>query len=256
MSPTRTSPARSAATRACHRHDRLHQCHLRTNTQSDWTSSRHGRGIGYEMGMDDGRFYFASLCRRRRPAERGLPEHSDPLQTGLWRRPHRVSPQGDLAERSARSRSRAGTEWQAVVIGSASEHGGAAIRTTRDHCQYVWRADLYAVNGRCSASDGRRRGLGDRRNHLRPPSPKRTVSRAETQSSKPAPPSAWRVGDHFEGQYTSARAPRLGPTLPDAFLISGRQDRSLLASPRGARRTVPFGRGHPSRCRDRPGHGQ
>jgi uncharacterized protein involved in type VI secretion and phage assembly len=210
--------------------------HVSQANQSDWDFLKsRARESGYEMGMDDGRFYFRKPVQSSSAPQNGdYDSHTDPLQLVFGDDLIEFRPRVTSAEQVSTVNVRGwDPDQKQAVVGSASAATVAA--TLQD--------DPSTLAG---TFGGPTFTLVDRPLPQQPMADDAASSAAEiiggafaeadgTAIGNPklkagSTVSIGVVGDHFEGQYTLSGARHVfGPTgYRTHFVISGRQDRSLL----------------------------
>src|ERR1700694_3322320 len=146
--------------------------HVSQANQSDWDFLKsRAREIGYEMGMDDGKFYFRKPVQSSgAPSKGDYQSHTDPLQLVFGDDLIEFRPRVTSAEQVSTVKVRG---WDPVakqaVIGSASAGTVAAgIKDTTSKLASTFGGQTFtAVNPPpAAAADGRRRRVVDRRDHL------------------------------------------------------------------------------------------
>jgi uncharacterized protein involved in type VI secretion and phage assembly len=210
--------------------------HVSQANQSDWDFLKsRAREIGYEMGMDDGQFYFRQPVQSSGAPRAGdYQNHNDPLQLVFGDDLIEFRPRVTSAEQVSTVKVRGwDPDQKQPVIGSAS--AGTVAASLQD--------DPSTLAG---TFGGPTFTLVDRPLPQQPMADGAASSAAEIISSAFAEAdgitrgnpklkagstvSVGVVGDHFEGQYTLSGARHVfGENgYRTHFVISGRQDRSLL----------------------------
>jgi len=210
--------------------------HVSQGNQSDWDFLKaRAREIGYEMGMDDGQFYFRQpLQASSAPQSGDYQTHTDPLQLVFGDDLIEFRPRVTSAEQVSTVKVRG---WdpvgKQVVIGSAnaatvaaavkddpsslaSTFGGPTFTAVdrplpqQPMVDGVASAIAEIISGSFAEADG--------------------VARGNPKLKAGSTVSVGVVGDRFEGQYTLSGARHVfGQNgYRTHFVISGRQDRSLL----------------------------
>src|SRR5467141_1054935 len=210
--------------------------HVSQGNQSDWDFLKaRAREIGYEMGMEDGKFYFRQPMQSSGAPQSGdYQNHTDPLQLVFGDDLIEFRPRVTSAEQVSTVKVRG---WDPVqkqaVIGSASAgtvaaglrdrpsalantFGGPTFTAVNRPLPQQPMVDGSAssiaeiISGSFAEADG--------------------VARGNPKLKAGTTVSVGVVGDHFEGQYTLSGARHVfGENgYRTHFVISGRQDRSTL----------------------------
>jgi uncharacterized protein involved in type VI secretion and phage assembly len=210
--------------------------HISQANQSDWDFIKsRAREIGYEMGMEDGQFYFRQPVQASGAPKPGdYQSHTDPLQLVFGDDLIEFRPRVTSAEQVTTVKVRGwDPDGKQVVIGSATtstvaaslrddpntlagKFGGPTFTAvdrplpTQPMVDGVASAIAEIISGSFAEADGVARG--------------NPMLKAGTTVSVGV------VGDHFEGKYTVSGTRHIfGENgYRTHFVISGRQDRSLL----------------------------
>lgn len=210
--------------------------HVSQANQSDWDFIKsRAREIGYEIGMEDGQFYFRQPVQASGAPQTGdYQSHTDPLQLVFGDDLIEFRPRVTSAEQVSTVNVRGwDPDGKQVVVGSANAgtvaasaqddpstlagNFGSPTYTAVDRplpqqpmVDGVAGAIAEIISGSFAEADG--------------------VARGNPQLKAGSTVSIGVVGDHFEGQYTLSGARHVfGENgYRTHFVISGRQDRSLL----------------------------
>jgi uncharacterized protein involved in type VI secretion and phage assembly len=210
--------------------------HISQANQSDWEFIKsRAREIGYEMGMEDGQFYFRQPVQASGAPQPGdYQSHTDPLQLVFGDDLIEFRPRVTSAEQVTTVKVRGwDPDGKQVVIGSATtstvaasvrddpntlagKFGGPTFTAvdrplpTQPMVDGVASAIAEIISGSFAEADG--------------------VARGNPKLKAGTTVSVGVVGDHFEGKYTLSGTRHIfGENgYRTHFVISGRQDRSLL----------------------------
>ena len=210
--------------------------HISQANQSDWEFIKsRAREIGYEMGMEDGQFYFRQPVQASGAPQPGdYQSHTDPLQLVFGDDLIEFRPRVTSAEQVTTVKVRGwDPDGKQVVIGSATtstvaasvqddpnrlagNFGGPTFTAvdrplpTQPMVDGVASAIAEIISGSFAEADG--------------------VARGNPKLKAGTTVSVGVVGDHFEGKYTLSGTRHIfGENgYRTHFVISGRQDRSLL----------------------------
>jgi len=210
--------------------------HVSQANQSDWDFLKaRAREIGYEMGMEDGKFYFRKPVQASGAPQKGdYRSHTDPLQLVFGDDLLEFRPRVTSAEQVSTVKVRGwDPDQKQAVIGSApagtvaagikdkpstlaSTFGGPTFTAVNRPLPQQPMVDGAAssiaeiISGAFAEADG--------------------VAMGNPNLKAGSTVSVGVVGDHFEGQYTLSGARHVfGENgYRTHFVISGRQDRSLL----------------------------
>jgi uncharacterized protein involved in type VI secretion and phage assembly len=210
--------------------------HVSQGNQSDWDFLKaRAREIGFEMGMDDGKFFFRQpLQASSAPQTADYQNHTDPLQLVFGDDLIEFRPRVTSAEQVSTVKVRG---WdpvaKQVVIGSANASTvAAAVHDTPSSLASTFGSPTFTavnrplpqqpmVDGAASAIAEIIGGSFAEANG---------VARGNPKLKAGSTVSVGVVGDRFEGRYTLSGARHVfGQSgYQTHFVISGRQDRSLL----------------------------
>src|ERR1700736_2809202 len=210
--------------------------HVSQPNQSDWDFLKsRAREIGYEMGMEDGKFYFRKPIQSSgAPSKGDYQSHTDPLQLVFGDDLIEFRPRVTSAEQVSTIKVRGWDPVQKqVVIGSASAATVAAgIKDKPSALASTFGGQTFtAVNRPLPQQpmvDGAASSIAEIISGSFAEADGVAVGNPNLKAG--ATVSVGVVGDHFEGQYTLSGARHVfGPNgYRTHFVISGRQDRSLL----------------------------
>jgi uncharacterized protein involved in type VI secretion and phage assembly len=210
--------------------------HVSQANQSDWDFLKaRAREIGFEMGMDDGKFYFRQPIQASGAPQAGdYQNHSDPLQLVFGDDLIEFRPRVTSAEQVSTVKVRG---WDPVqkqaVIGSAPAGTVAAgIRDRPSALASTFGGHTFtAVNRPLPQQpmvDGAAASIAEIISGAFAEADGVAIGNPDLKAGSTV--SVGVVGDHFEGQYTLSGARHVfGENgYRTHFVISGRQDRSLL----------------------------
>jgi len=210
--------------------------HVSQANQSDWDFLKsRAREIGYEMGMDDGQFYFRQPVQSSNAPQNGdYDSHTDPLQLVFGDDLIEFRPRVTSAEQVSTVNVRGwDPDQKQAVVGSAS--AGTVAATLQDDPNSlagIFGGPTFTVVDRPLPQQPMADGVASSAAEII------GGAFAEADGTALGNPklkagstvSIGVVGDSFEGQYTLSGARHVfGPGgYRTHFVISGRQDRSLL----------------------------
>jgi uncharacterized protein involved in type VI secretion and phage assembly len=210
--------------------------HVSQANQSDWDFLKsRAREIGYEMGMEDGKFYFRKPIQSSgAPSKGDYQSHTDPLQLVFGDDLIEFRPRVTSAEQVSTVKVRG---WDPVqkqaVIGSASAATVAAgIKDKPSTLASTFGGQTFtAVNRPLPQQpmvDGAASSIAEIISGSFAEADGVAVGNPNLKAGSTV--SVGVVGDHFEGQYTLSGARHVfGENgYRTHFVVSGRQDRSLL----------------------------
>jgi uncharacterized protein involved in type VI secretion and phage assembly len=210
--------------------------HVSQANQSDWDFLKaRAREIGFEMGMDDGKFYFRQPIQASGAPQAGdYQNHSDPLQLVFGDDLIEFRPRVTSAEQVSTVKVRG---WDPVqkqaVIGSAPAGTVAAgIRDRPSALASTFGGHTFtAVNRPLPQQpmvDGAAASIAEIISGAFAEADGVAIGNPDLKAGSTV--SVGVVGDHFEGRYTLSGARHVfGENgYRTHFVISGRQDRSLL----------------------------
>jgi len=210
--------------------------HVSQANQSDWDFLKsRAREIGYEMGMEDGKFYFRKPIQSSgAPSKGDYQSHTDPLQLVFGDDLIEFRPRVTSAEQVSTIKVRG---WDPVqkqaVIGSASAGTVAAgIKDKPSTLASTFGGQTFtAVNRPLPQQpmvDGAASSIAEIISGSFAEADGVAVGNPNLKAGSTV--SVGVVGDHFEGQYTLSGARHVFAEngYRTHFVISGRQDRSLL----------------------------
>ena len=210
--------------------------HVSQANQSDWDFLKaRAREIGYEMGMEDGKFYFRQPMQSSGAPQSGdYQNHTDPLQLVFGDDLIEFRPRVTSAEQVSTVKVRG---WDPVqkqaVIGSAS--AGTVAAGLRDRPSALANTfggpTFTAVNRPLPQQpmvDGAASSIAEIISGAFAEADGIAVGNPDLKAGSTV--SVGVVGDHFEGKYTLSGARHVFDEggYRTHFVISGRQDRSLL----------------------------
>jgi uncharacterized protein involved in type VI secretion and phage assembly len=210
--------------------------HVSQANQSDWDFLKsHAREIGYEMGMEDGRFYFRKPVQASGAPQKGdYQSHTDSLQLVFGDDLLEFRPRVTSAEQVSTVKVRG---WDPVqkqaAIGSAP--AGTVAARIKDKPETLANAfggqTFTAVNRPLPQQpmvDGAASSIAEIISGAFAEADGVAMGNPNLKAGSTV--SVGVVGDHFEGQYTLSGARHVfGENgYRTHFVVSGRQDRSLL----------------------------
>ena len=210
--------------------------HVSQGNQSDWDFLKsRAREIGYEMGMDDGQFYFRQpLQASSAPPSGDYQSHTDPLQLVFGDDLIEFRPRVTSAEQVSTVNVRGwDPDGKQVVVGSASASTVAAsVQDDPSALAGTFGGPTFTAVDRPLPQQPMADGVATAIAEIIGSSFAEAdgVARGNPKLKAGATVSVGVVGDRFEGQYTLSGARHVfGPSgYRTHFVISGRQDRSLL----------------------------
>ena len=210
--------------------------HVSQANQSDWDFLKsRAREIGYEMGMEDGKFYFRQPVQSSGAPQAGdYQNHSDPLQLVFGDDLLEFRPRVTSAEQVSTIKVRGwDPDQKQAVIGSASAGTVAAgIQDDPSTLASSFGGQTFtAVNRPLPQQpmvDGAAASIAEIISGAFAEADGVAIGNPNLKAGSTV--SVGVVGDHFEGQYTLSGARHVfGENgYRTHFVISGRQDRSLL----------------------------
>jgi uncharacterized protein involved in type VI secretion and phage assembly len=210
--------------------------HVSQANQSDWDFLKaRAREIGYEMGMEDGKFYFRQPVQASSAPQPGdYRNHTDPLQLVFGDDLLEFRPRVTSAEQVSTVKVRGwDPDQKRAVIGSASAGTVAAgIKDDPSTLASSFGGPTFtAVNRPLPQQpmvDGAASSIAEIISGAFAEADGVAVGNPDLKAGSTV--SVGVVGDHFEGQYTLSGARHVfGENgYRTHFVISGRQDRSLL----------------------------
>jgi uncharacterized protein involved in type VI secretion and phage assembly len=210
--------------------------HVSQANQSDWDFLKaRAREIGYEMGMEDGKFYFRQPVQASSAPQPGdYQNHTDPLQLVFGDDLLEFRPRITSAEQVSTVKVRGwDPDQKQAVIGSASAGTVAAgIKDDPSTLASSFGGPTFtAVNRPLPQQpmvDGAASSIAEIISGAFAEADGVAVGNPDLKAGSTV--SVGVVGDHFEGQYTLSGARHVfGENgYRTHFVISGRQDRSLL----------------------------
>ena len=210
--------------------------HVSQGNQSDWDFLKaRAREIGYEMGMDDGQFYFRQpLQASSGPPSGDYQSHTDPLQLVFGDDLIEFRPRVTSAEQVGTVNVRGwDPDGKQVVVGSASASTVAAsVQDDPSTLAGNFGSPTFTAVDRPLPQQPMVDGVATAIAEIIGSSFAEAdgVARGNPKLKAGATVSVGVVGDRFEGQYTLSGARHVfGQNgYRTHFVISGRQDRSLL----------------------------
>jgi uncharacterized protein involved in type VI secretion and phage assembly len=210
--------------------------HVSQANQSDWDFLKsRAREIGYEMGMEDGKFYFRQPVPASGAPQKGdYQSHTDPLQLVFGDDLIEFRPRVTSAEQVSTIKVRGWDPVQKqVVIGSASAGTVAAgIKDKPSTLASTFGGQTFTAVDRPLPKqpmvDGAAASIGEIISGSFAEADGVAVGNPNLKAGSTV--SVGVVGDHFEGQYTLSGARHVFAEngYRTHFVVSGRQDRSLL----------------------------
>lgn len=210
--------------------------HVSQGNQSDWDFLKaRAREIGYEMGMDDGQFYFRQpLQASNAPQSGDYQSHTDPLQLVFGDDLIEFRPRVTSAEQVSTVKVRGwDPDGKQVVIGSANAGTvAAAVQDDPSSLASTFGGPIFTAVDRPLPQQPMVDGVASAIAEIISGSFAEAdgVARGNPKLKAGSTVSVGVVGDRFEGQYTLSGARHVfGESgYRTHFVISGRQDRSLL----------------------------
>src|SRR5438477_939562 len=210
--------------------------HVSQANQSDWDFLKaRAREIGFEMGMEDGKFYFRQpLQASGAPHAGDYQNHSDPLQLVFGDDLIEFRPRVTSAEQVSTVKVRGwDPDGKQVMIGSASAGTvAAAIQDDPSTLASTFGGPTFTAVNRPLPQQPMVDGVASAIAEIISGSFAEAdgVARGNPKLKAGTTVSVGVVGEHFEGQYTLSGARHVfGPNgYRTHFVVSGRQDRSLL----------------------------
>jgi uncharacterized protein involved in type VI secretion and phage assembly len=210
--------------------------HVSQGNQSDWDFLKgRAREIGFEMGMEDGKFYFRTPLQASGAPQTGdYQNHNDPLQLVFGDDLLEFRPRVTSAEQVSTVKVRG---WdpvgKQVVIGSASAATvAAAVQDDPNSLAGTFGGPTFTAVNRPLPQQPMVDGAASAIAEIIAGSFAEAdgVARGNPKLKAGSTVSVGVVGDRFEGRYTLSGARHVfGPSgYRTHFMISGRQDRSLL----------------------------
>jgi uncharacterized protein involved in type VI secretion and phage assembly len=210
--------------------------HVSQANQSDWDFLKsRARESGYEMGMDDGKFYFRQPIQSSSAPQNGdYQSHTDPLQLVFGDDLIEFRPRVTSAEQVSTVNVRGwDPDQKQAVVGSASAATVAAtLQDDPSTLAGTFGGPTFTLVDRPlpqqSMADGAASSAAEIIGGAFAEADGTAIGNPKLKAGSTV--SIGVVGDHFEGQYTLSGARHVfGPTgYRTHFVISGRQDRSLL----------------------------
>ena len=210
--------------------------HVSQANQSDWEFLKsRAREIGYEMGMEDGKFYFRQPVQSSGAPQKGdYQSHTDPLQLVFGDDLIEFRPRVTSAEQVSTIKVRGwDPDQKQAVIGSAT--AGTVAAGIKDDPKKLASAfggpTFTAVNRPLPQQpmvDGAAASIGEIISGAFAEADGVAIGNPNLKAGSTV--SVGVVGDHFEGQYTLSGARHVFSEngYRTHFVVSGRQDRSLL----------------------------
>ena len=210
--------------------------HVSQGNQSDWDFLKaRAREIGYEMGMDDGQFYFRQPLQASSAPQTGdYQSHTDPLQLVFGDDLIEFRPRVTSAEQVTTVKVRGwDPDGKQVVIGSANASTvAAAVQDDPSTLAGTFGSPTFTAVNRPLPQQPMVDGAASAIAEIIAGSFAEAdgVARGNPMLKAGTSVSVGVVGDRFEGQYTLSGARHVfGQNgYRTHFVISGRQDRSLL----------------------------
>jgi uncharacterized protein involved in type VI secretion and phage assembly len=210
--------------------------HVSQANQSDWDFLKsRAREIGYEMGMDDGKFYFRQPQQASNAPQPGsYQNHNNPLQLVFGDDLIEFRPRVSSAEQATGFNVRGwDPDQKQLVLGSGQPATvGASLQSDPSTLAGKFGSPTMTVVGRPLSQQGEVDGVATAVAEAFSSAfaEAEGVARGNPDLTAGATVSIGVVGDQFEGQYTLSEARHIFNEngYRTHFVISGRQDRSLL----------------------------
>jgi phage protein D len=204
--------------------------------QSDWDFLKsRAREIGYEMGMDDGQFYFRQPVQASGAPQPGdFQNHSDPLQLVFGHNLLEFRPRISSAEQVTGINVRGWDPDQKQVMVGSAQPGTVAASVQKDPSTLagLFGSPTFTVVDRPLSQQGEVDAVAAAVGEVVSSAFAEAdgVARGNPQVTAGATVSIGVAGDQFGGQYTITEARHIFDEngYRTKFVISGRQDRSLL----------------------------